>query len=413
MVTRLRTSHARAIAALAAVWWSHGGAAYAAETTRVALLPAGVRASVLVELNADVPNATAVEAADDRTVAVEIGPVREAVLNQLLQAANDSPLVDRVRLRATPHGEQGTLITIQVMAKQPVTGSVRRSSRRVYIDLAPRDGERAPVAAGGNLATPRPSARPSALPTPAASPSLTTPGALPRATSAATRPATSAAPAVATRTVSSPLDIEAAASQLAAAADVRGLERLKRDLEAKRSAPDAAAVDAVAIDAALSRLDAFVLEAQRNRLKADAALLRGGPSAPAPSTPASGSGPAAPSGAATPSTTSEARSIEALRAFRPDLEKIAQAAAAWTGGQPPPTLVTLSAMLPRFRAQRPPASIAKAHADASAALDQLALVWASASANPPPEGQPPASVQRVHAVLDSYLTLERALDAKP
>jgi hypothetical protein len=70
-------------------------------------------------------------------------------------------------------------------------------------------------------------------------------------------------------------------------------------------------------------------------------------------------------------------------------------------------------MLPRFRTQRPPTRLAKAHAEATAALDQLALVWASASAAPPPEGQPPAAVQRVRAVLDEHLTLEKALDEKP
>lgn len=411
MATGLGTASVCVAATVAALLCVDGVSTSAAESpTRVALLPAGSRASVLVELDADVLKAATVDAPDDRTVTVEIGPVRQRVANQLLQAAKDSPLVDRVRLRAAPRGAEGAVLTIQVMAKQPVTGSVRRSRRRVYIDLAPRGNTPTPASP---VASKDARQKPTALPTPVAPPSVPAPAVGVGVTAAGAAAVVSAAPSGATRAGASPSDLETTASQLAKAADVRGLERLKRDLEATRGAPGATAADAVAIDARLLRLDEYMREAQRNRLAADAALLRGDPASPATPRAPSTNAPAAALGGASTSSISDALSIVALRAFRPDLEKIAQAAAAWTGGQPPPTLVTLSAMLPRFRTQRPPASIAKAHANASAALDQLALVWASASADPPPEGQPPAAVQRVRAVLDEYLTLEKALDAKP
>lgn len=411
MVTRLRTSLVRVAATVAAMLCVDGAPTSAAESpTRVALLPAGSRTSVLVELDADVLKAATVEGPDNRTVAVEIGPVRQPVANRLLQAATDSPLVDRVRLRSAPQGSESTVLTIQVMAKQPVTASVRRSSRRVYIDLAPLESPRTAASQVAAKVAPQ---KPAALPSPVAPPSVLAPAVVAGAPATRAAAAAPTAPSAAPRVGASPLALEATAAQLAKAGDVRGLERLKRDLEATRAAPNTAATDAVAIDASLLRLDDLIREGQRNRLAADAALLRGDPASPAtPRTPSPSAPAAAPSRSST-SSTAEERSIAALRAFRPDLEKIAQAASAWTGGQPPQTLVTLSAMLPRFRAQQPPASLAKAHANASAALDQLALVWASASVNPPPEGQPPPALQRVRAVLDEYLTLEKALDAKP
>lgn len=409
-----RPARARLVATLAlAAAFECGFAGTAESAARVALLPAGPGASVVVELNGDVPDAKRVDPTDDRTIAVEIGPVRDTVLNQLLQAAKDSPIVDHVRLRASAQAGQGTRVTIQVSTKQPVIGTVRRAARRLYIDLTPRDAV-PPVparSATAAVAATRPPAPPPAPPRKVVSPPVPT-QATPAQPAPTNAPASAALPSnavgqpAATRTAASPLDLDATAAQLAKAADVRGLERLRRDLEAQRSAPTAATPDAASLDAALARLDAFILEAQRNRLAADAALLRGDPVA------TSGRGAAAGAASARASNAPVDPAVAVLRTLRPDLERVARAAAAWTGGKPPSELLTLSAMLPRFRAQRPPAPIAPAHASAVTALDQLALTWASASADPPPEGSPPPVVQRIRAALDEYLAQEKSLGTK-
>jgi hypothetical protein len=128
---------------------------------RIVLLAAGERASVVVEFDDELPKATAIEAADNQSFDVEIGPVRGKVVNQLLQAARQSPLVTEVRVRGVPQGPEGTLIHLHVTAKTPVSGLVRRAQRRIYIDLEPLSiasastGTAHPVAARAE-ATPSP-----------------------------------------------------------------------------------------------------------------------------------------------------------------------------------------------------------------------------------------------------------------
>lgn len=123
--------------------------ASAADTSgpRVSLLSSGTRASVVIELDGDGAKATAIEATDNQSVAVEIGPIQGKVANQRLKAAADSSLVNEVRVRGITQGAEGTIITIQVLAKAPVSGSVRRAQRRVYIDLERRDGTSVPTGA--------------------------------------------------------------------------------------------------------------------------------------------------------------------------------------------------------------------------------------------------------------------------
>ncbi|MGE3704148.1 MAG: hypothetical protein AB7I13_02675, partial [Vicinamibacterales bacterium] len=106
---------------------------------RVSLLSSGSRASVVIELEGAGAKATAIEATDNQSVAVEIGPVHGKVANQRLQAGAASALVSEVRVRGVTQGTDGTVITIQVIAKTPVIGSVRRAQQRVYIDLERRD----------------------------------------------------------------------------------------------------------------------------------------------------------------------------------------------------------------------------------------------------------------------------------
>jgi hypothetical protein len=139
MVFDLRLTHAgRLVIGACLITVAHSQVVRSAETpARIALLAAGPRASVVVEFADEAPKATAIEAPDNRSFAVEIGPVHSAVANQLLQAASASPLVAEVRVRSVPQGAQGTLITLYVTAKTAVSGLVRRAQRRIYIDLEP------------------------------------------------------------------------------------------------------------------------------------------------------------------------------------------------------------------------------------------------------------------------------------
>ncbi|MGE3511435.1 MAG: hypothetical protein AB7N65_21400, partial [Vicinamibacterales bacterium] len=244
-------------------------------SVRISLLPAGPRESLVVELDDNLLGATAIEATDDRTVAVEIGPIHGKVLNQLLQAPETSQLVRQVRVRGITHGTDGTLVTVQITASKPVVGSVRRAARRVYIDLAPREGDGVPPATrtAGVTAAPRPGTAASApasqtravntaagAAAPTVARTATAPGstppsgatalapssgsvaATPPATTAATTPtpnaaltpapartATDAAVTVGAPTVPTPDPLAAMKSQaalLAGRGDVRGLERL-------------------------------------------------------------------------------------------------------------------------------------------------------------------------------------------
>lgn len=396
------------VVALAALIATGHVATRAAEpSARVTLLPAGSRASVVVELDADVSTATTIEGTDHRTVTVAIGPIHQKVANQLLQAAERAPLVSQVRLRSMSRNADSTVVTVHVTAKQPVVGTVRRSTRRVYIDLVPRDvapprAVQAPSRVWAERAPdPPPPPVTRTLPVPEAKPAITEAGAAAGVTS---RSASSKAG-------TGSVDIETHAARLAKAADVRGLEALKRDVEARSDT--AAAADAAALDATLLRLDDFIQEAQRNRLAADAALLK--QHADSASTGSAARTPATSRSSATtpPVRISDEQAISEFRGFRTDLERIAQAANLWTGGRPPSALVTLSAMLPRLRAQHAPAKIARAHANLCAALDQLALIWASASADPPPEGSDPPAMEGARVALEQFLTLERSLNNAP
>src|SRR5262249_43849631 len=79
-----------------------------------------------------------------------IGPVRNKVVNQLLQAAQSSPLVSQVLVRGVPRGPEGTLIAIRVTGKSALSGSVRQTGRHLYIDLEPLVSPRVAVGVGAH-----------------------------------------------------------------------------------------------------------------------------------------------------------------------------------------------------------------------------------------------------------------------
>jgi hypothetical protein len=435
---------------------------------KVLLLPAGSRTSVVVELDDETPKATAIEATDNQSVAVEIGPVRGKVINQLLEAAKDSPLVSQVRVRGITQGADGTVITIYVTAKTPVSGSVRRAQRRIYIDLEPLGangvGPRAPDRLAATEA-PKPTQTTGTTPAkatpPAARVAMVAPPPPPPARSAATAapprspqpapapertqvaqaapavtppppvappaplnaPATSPAAAetvlpkpqtaVGTYTAgAAPMtstpsaravtpgpgalsEIQRQAEQLTRIPDVKALERLKADLQAQRSAMAANGGSTIEHDALLVRFDQFLIDAQRNQLAADASLFRKG---------------------AGDSVVGSAPTFQqALRPLKPELESVSGALRGWSGGALPPANLqgVVASLLPRLRSLKPPANIATAHSWMCESLDALALMWAKAAVEPPPEGSETAVIDRARQAVDDFLRLEATLSAPP
>ncbi len=437
---------------------------------RVLLLPAGARTSIVVELDDEMPEATAIEATDSQSVEVEIGPVRGKVVNQVLEAAQDSPLVRQVRVSGVTQGADGTVISIRVTAKSPVSGTVRRAQRRIYIDLVPLTASarasRQPDPVSATEA-PKPTqttgTSPPKLPPPATKVARVTPPAAPPARNAATsapaRPAQSpAAPAPernpiaqAAPTVPPPQpvappppmnapapppvttdavlprpqnavgtytagpapmtstpgvrsvpagpgalgEIQRQAEQLIRIPDVKGLERLKGDLQAQRATAAANGGSTIEYDALLGQFDQYLVTAQRNQLAADASLFR----------KSDGDGV----------VDSVPSFQQALHPLKPELVSVSGALRGWSGGALPPANLqgVVASLLPRLRSLKPPASIATAHSWMCESLDALALMWAKAAVEPPPEGSETPVIDRARQAVDDFLRLEATLSAPP
>lgn len=256
-------------------------------SARVSLLPSGPRASVLVELDDTDIGATAIEATDNHTVAVEIGPVHGKVVNQLLQAAENSPLVSQVRVSGITQGSDGTLVTIHITAKAPISGSVRRTARRIYIDLEPRTAAPAlksttppsPVPAPATPAAPRASApvnaradvTPPVATKPAAQPLAKTTAPAPPSADVPARPAAAVAPVTTNAKAGSVDELNKRADKLRRSSDIKGLEKLREDVAKQPTGMEMSDASKTVL---LAQVDSYLDEARRQRLLNDAALFR-------------------------------------------------------------------------------------------------------------------------------------------
>ena len=366
-VAALRPGLRCLVVAVLGVWLAIGPAASAAgQVARIALLPVGSRASLVVEIDdaATTATATAVEATDDRAVAVEIGPVHGRVPNQLLRAPLNSPLVSQVRVRGVTHGSDGTIITIYVTAKTPVSGFVRRAPGRVYIDLVPRDASRA--AARDVRDTTARQRAPSATPAPVRQAPVP-------ATSTATRSRENAA---------------------------------VRRPSASREQPPARTDITADIGTIVTNVDEFAVAASANSVPPATA-----PAMPTPVVGAAAAAVAVPTDAAVPIASDESFANE-FRSMKTDLMQIARAAGGWNGGQSPAAFDTLSTVLPRLHSLQPPTKMSSAYLTMCASLDELVVVWASSSMAPIPPGELRV-VRRAVEAIDDLLQLERRIGRAP
>ena len=432
---------ARAALVVCAVVLSVSGGVVAADrdpAARVVLLPSADRASVVIEVDENVQH-TSIRTADDRTVIVEIGPVRQRVVNQLLQAAEASPLVSQVRVRGVTRGGEGTLISLHIVGKASISGSVRRQQRRVYIDLEPLasvaaaterlKGEaghgstaaiepaKAPTPPAGRPSTP-PAAPPDSVPSRKPSRAIPTAPHVARAPAREVMPTRTATAATPVAPVAAASSIIGRAEALAGVPDVKGLERLKAEVIEGRSASDDVARSTV--DAAVGRLDSLLAEARKRQLLADARLFRGNQGAPAHATPTTGpaqplDSPPAKSGAALPmapaarpAETAPAGGFQqAMRQLRPELERVNGTISVLTPGAvlSGDLPAQIESVLSRLRALSPPGELGSTHERACGALSSLLTGWIRA-----PNGQwviaiggDPSTLENTRAAMFDYL----------
>ena len=191
-----------------ATWMLLGATATAAErgVLRLVLLPSGDRASLFVELDEPIPDGTSIEATDNLSIEVVIGPIKGTIVDEVLRATERSPLVSQVRVRGISLGGSGKFVAVQIAGKSPFSGSVRQVQSRVYIDLEPLSQSPPPgppATAGARKET-----------------TTLGPGGIEKASLA------SAAGGAATASAAQPDDIFASAEKLARSGDVKALERL-------------------------------------------------------------------------------------------------------------------------------------------------------------------------------------------
>jgi hypothetical protein len=198
----------------------------------VHLLPVGSRATIVVELEA-AGQATVVDADDEETFVVDIGPLAGSVAGRVLRAAASAPLVREVVVRGMAHSTDKTVVRVQVALRSAAAGSVRVADRRVYIDFAPR-------------------------------------GVLPLTPPAPPRPAVQVADRL-----QSDEDVLARARALASVPNVKGLVDLRaRVVRLRGDARASSAGDVASGDQLLARIDAYLAEAQKLQLAKDAGLFQ-------------------------------------------------------------------------------------------------------------------------------------------
>ncbi len=233
----------------------------------VALLQAGERASIVVELREDATaKPVAAAAGSDRVFEVEIGPLHNSIAPRRLVASLSAPLVGDVSVRGVAQPGGVVSARIQIKGRAPLTGSVRQGPHRVYIDLAPRQSS-----GDGRANVPAPSAPPGASSGGPAAVGTT-----------ASLPARAAPAAVGSERAGDSIlkakpetELLEEAKALASRPDVKGVERIR--LELLRRHRPAGAADGAVDDPAVAEVDATLDKARRLQLEVDARKFRDSP----------------------------------------------------------------------------------------------------------------------------------------
>lgn len=225
---------------------------------RVALLPAPDRTSLVIDLGEDASEVNAlITSADDRSLEVAIGPVRQPVPTLDLRPSS-SGLIDGVSVRRGTNAD-GTVARISVTARGPMSGTVRSSKGRVYIDMEPVEGAPVPVEASAGAA---------GVPARTLGTASTPPaGGIPAAPAAGVQFGAASGEewerALADR-----------ARELAKIPDVRGIQRLRSELLVRRGRPPDEAPIPAPGDKTMTEVIGYLEVAQKLQLTMDARLLR-------------------------------------------------------------------------------------------------------------------------------------------
>ena len=231
----------------------------------VHLLPAGNRASLVIELDSKVAGAKKVELPGTDEFVVDIGPVAAEPAAQILRAVAASQLIREVKILRMTSASRQLMVRVQVTLRAAATGIVRVADRRVYLDFEPTADRPAPAL----LAATTPAAAP-AVPTAGR---VTPPAAAPQP-ALVTRPPVAATRQLPAEGESTDTSLERAKT-LAQIPDVKGLTALRaRIATAVPGAGAATPADSVAREEMLAQVDGLLAEAQRRQLLKDAQLFR-------------------------------------------------------------------------------------------------------------------------------------------
>jgi hypothetical protein len=236
---------------------------------QVYLLPVGSRASLVIDLEEEIPRAVSVPSATDREVVVEIGPLQVPVPDALLHS--ESRLVRSVSVRSLSRND-GTVLRVEVTAAAAVSSALRPAGRRLYIDLTPvLASPSRPAASTPAEAEPQPQVRMPENDRPRESerepaPPAAEPAPQPAPGSPAASDANAVVPARSGAETLSSAAILRRAAVLAKNSDVDGLRQLQSELADR---PDRADLQRVRL-----AVDEFLNRALLQRLAEEAKLLR-------------------------------------------------------------------------------------------------------------------------------------------
>jgi len=102
----------------------------------VRVVPLGPRASVVLVLDDEIDQLAIAESSVAGVFAVTFGPIEGPLAPLTLEATNPSRLVRAVRIREHARPDGAMMVRVEVVALEPLQGSVRTSRRHLYLDVA-------------------------------------------------------------------------------------------------------------------------------------------------------------------------------------------------------------------------------------------------------------------------------------
>jgi hypothetical protein len=209
--------------------------------TRVAMLPLPERTTIVVELSAPISRVEEIQT-DLSTLVLEAGPISAGVQGRELKPGVPSPLVSAVNIGSTVRADGSSYLRLRITTQGPAVHQRRTAGSRLYVDLL-----KVPDASAGGppseppsrAASPKPAAPPTAAPA-AASARAEVGGRSERRPADPTPQPQGPSPEPKSTLPTSSVDVayqtfesstRRRARELAAVPDVKGLLRLREEVE--------------------------------------------------------------------------------------------------------------------------------------------------------------------------------------